>query len=436
MSSDTQARGLPLGKNRDYTIFLIGQTISHVGNAIHYFILPLLVLEVTGSIAQMGLVTTTAGIARFLAGLFCGELVDRYDRRRLMLLCDVASIVVSLTIPALWAFGFTALWAIYVVAFWSGALGTCFLITQLSSLPSLVGKSHITAANGRMMAGYGAAMLLGPLIGGHVSFALGPAPTLLIDVFTFMISAASLMLIRFRMSVSRGAVEPDVRPRDEQGREKSLVAVRYLWREPTLRAVALLSASSLLLVSGGVNLIIFHLKENMGHGDRAVGMVLGIAAVGAIASGVLAAMLRRTVGFGAMLLGSIVFQGVCVAMMGVVNTVFLLAALAVFYAFANSLIGICSMTIRQELTPDHLLGRMTSVFWVLSSAAGSIGIAASSLLAEYMGVLDVLLLMGICTVMLGLFGLLSPARHRQPPPARHESGALDKPNITTDVVTK
>src|SRR5213080_3076483 len=78
-----------LWRNHSFTIFWAGQTLSALGDAVALIALPLLVLQATGSVVQMGLVTGANGLGQFVAGLFSGPIVDRVDRRRLMIGCDL-----------------------------------------------------------------------------------------------------------------------------------------------------------------------------------------------------------------------------------------------------------------------------------------------------------------------------------------------------------
>src|SRR5947207_8419474 len=98
----------------DFTVFWVGQTLSELGGAFAVVALPLLVLHATGSVAQMGLLTAVGGVGAIGTGLFAGVLVDRVDRRRLMIICDLARLVLFGLIPVWWLAG-PQVWLLYVV---------------------------------------------------------------------------------------------------------------------------------------------------------------------------------------------------------------------------------------------------------------------------------------------------------------------------------
>lgn len=94
--------GTRLLHNRNFNIFWAGQTLSAIGDAVALIAIPLLVLRVTGSIAQMGLVTATVGAGTIIAGIIAGPIADRVDRRRFMIGCDLVRMGVYAIIPIGW----------------------------------------------------------------------------------------------------------------------------------------------------------------------------------------------------------------------------------------------------------------------------------------------------------------------------------------------
>ncbi|WP_204358242.1 MFS transporter [Streptosporangium sp. 'caverna'] len=121
----------PLRRDRNFNVFWVAQILSVTGDSFAYIAIPLLVLHVTGSVTQMGLLTGVAGAASVFAGIFAGILVDRLDRRTLLICCDLARMVLYGLIPLAWAFG-PQIWLLYVVLPISEAVGTVFQVTYLT----------------------------------------------------------------------------------------------------------------------------------------------------------------------------------------------------------------------------------------------------------------------------------------------------------------
>jgi MFS family permease len=130
-------------------MFLLGQTVSNVGSSFTIFVLPLLVFKLTGSAFNLALVASAEYIPYLLFGLIIGAWVDRVDRRRLMILTDIAQALVISSIPLLGALGLLSVWWIYAVGFVSSTLWIFFNTAEFAAVPSLVPEEDLPAADRR-----------------------------------------------------------------------------------------------------------------------------------------------------------------------------------------------------------------------------------------------------------------------------------------------
>src|SRR5436190_2747338 len=180
-----------LWADRDFGIFWLGQTLSELGDAFALVALPLLVLHATGSVVQMGLLTAVAGSASIIAGLFAGPVVDRLDRRRLMIGADLARMVLFGLIPLTWAVS-PQVWLLYVVMAVAAVFEMTFKIAYVTAVPSLVGTEHIVTANGRLATTSAIAYIVGPMLAGGISGWLGPTAAITVNAVSFAVSALAL----------------------------------------------------------------------------------------------------------------------------------------------------------------------------------------------------------------------------------------------------
>jgi MFS family permease len=118
-----------LWRNRNFNIFWVGQTFSNLGDSFALIALPLLVLQATGSVAQMGLVTGTFGISSLFTNLISGVVVDRVDRRVLMVWCDIGRLFINALIPLTWWLAGPQVWLIYLVTAVRSSLGSFFSVS-------------------------------------------------------------------------------------------------------------------------------------------------------------------------------------------------------------------------------------------------------------------------------------------------------------------
>ena len=190
-----------------------------------------------------------------------------------------------------------------------------------------------------------------------------------IDALTFGVSALSLAALRLRRE-GRAVVASG----------GSLDGVRFLWRQHELFAVTVVFVVLALLSSGTMaagilDVLIFHLRNVEGAGERAVGVALGLGAVGAVGGALAAARLRRRFGFAACFVGATVAQGASLALMGSASGVASVALATAVWTGGMTVRGVVTQTLRQEVTPEALLGRVTAAFWTIAAVLAPAGAA-------------------------------------------------------------
>ncbi|MFF0314173.1 MFS transporter [Micromonospora sp. NPDC005252] len=405
MSRAASPQRAPLWRDRSFGTYWIAQSLSAAGDAFAYLAVPLLVLQATGSVAQMGLLTAVAGAASVVAGIFGGVLVDRYDRRTLMIVADLARLVLYAVVPLAWLAG-PQVWLLFVVLPICEAAGMLFQVAAVTAVRNLVDSDRLTEANGRLQATFAAAAVLGPLLAGVVSARFGPAVAIAVNAASFALSAAGLRLVRLRRAQAADvAPVPRERPLAE-----FLAGARFLWRQPVLRALTVLLLVFIFLTYGFTDVLIYHVTHDLGGTERTVGTVLGLAALGTVAGALLVAPLRRRRGFGVTWIGAHAVCGFAVAGAGMATSVPAVTALTAVYLCCLSVSGICSMSLRQEITPDHLLGRVTSAFWSTHYALGPAGAAILTWTAGRYGVAAVAFVAGAGCLLVAVGGLFTPIR--------------------------
>jgi MFS family permease len=399
-----------LWRNTSFTIFWTVQSISVVGNTFSFVAMPLLVLEATGSLVQMGLLTAVASVVSVVFGPFAGVLVDQMSRRMLMVVSNLARAVLFGLIPLVWWLSGPQIWLLYAVTASTSGFGILFHVAYVTAVPNLVAKSQITQANGRLEATYAVAYVVGPMLAGTVSGLFGTVTAVAVDAVSFVMCVVGLLFVRWRPKASAGDPEPAV----ESTKDKFLVGVRFLWRQPVMRALTVLLTLFTFLTLGLTDVFIYHVRNGQGNGDQAVGFVLGAASVGAIAGALIASSVRKRLGFGACWLGSILLCALSIGFFGLTTNVAAATVVAMVFSFGQSVAGVCSMSLRQEVTPDHMLGRVTSAFWTIHSALGPVGAAVVTAMAANIGVTQTCVLVGGLCLMTVVGGLFTPVRQRDP----------------------
>ncbi|MGW7256489.1 MFS transporter [Streptomyces sp. NPDC054834] len=387
--------------NPAYRIFLSIQTLSALGDSFSYVALPLLVLHSTGSILQMGLVTGLTGVASILTGLFAGVVADRFDRRRLLMLADGARCLLFLLIPLAWIHS-TPVWLIYTVVPLAGGFSMLFEVTYVTVVPAIVQPDQITKANGHMYATYAVASVAGPALAGFVASSVGPAAAIGIDAATFAVSALGVLFVKFD-----GKPRPSDAARRGNTRQEFLAGAKFLWAHPVLRPLTLLLSLITFLIYGLTDLVIYLVKHELDHPDTTVGYVLTAGTVGSFIASAAVARVRERLGFGVSWISAFSLAGCAVVGIGLSRSVPVIAVLMTITLMCTGIAGICSMSLRQEVTPAHLLGRVTSSFWTIHTALGPIGAALTTAAAARVGVPTICLVIGVAVLTIAVTGTLT-----------------------------
>ncbi|HEV2006802.1 MAG TPA: MFS transporter [Candidatus Limnocylindrales bacterium] len=398
-----------LRHNRDLRIVLVGQGISAVGDAISVTTMPLLVLALTGSGLQMGIVGVLQRLPDLLFSLPAGAFADRWDRRRMMLWADAGRAVLTALIPLASVFALPVMVVVLLVAFPINVCRVIFMAGWTATVPNLVGRRQLGRALGVFEAISGGSFIVGPAIAGLLVGRIGAAPTLAIDAVSFGVSALSLALIR--RPLRRSERQPGTALRHEIAE-----GVRFVVRHPVLRdTVAFWSVVS-LVSAPVIPAVTYYVTIDRALGPAAFGFVISAYSVGTLVGALLAG--RRMSGRLApqLLLGNLVvaFTTAGVALSGSLPVMFVLAFASGAF---QSIVLVAYITVRAANSPDELLGRVGSTTRTISLGLRPVGLLVGGLLLDSLHGGPTLLLIAALTGVTSLAFALSPgvrAAHAMP----------------------
>ena len=180
-----------------FVITWLGQVISLVGSGLTSFSLGVWVFERTGSPTQYALIGLFAVLPRLIFSPLAGALVDRWDRRKVMILADAGAGVSTLFVALLLFSNRLELWQIYLAASASAFFGTFQWPAYTAVVSQLVPKAQLGRANGMIQFGRAAAEILAPMLAGVLVLAIGLEGVILVDVATFIFAMLTLSVVRF-----------------------------------------------------------------------------------------------------------------------------------------------------------------------------------------------------------------------------------------------
>ena len=355
------------GESRtDFWKFWAGQTISQLGGSFTAFAIPLLVYKLTGSSVSLAIGTVAYFLPYLLFGLVIGAWVDRIDRKRMMIAVDLGRAVVIALIPILAYVDALSVWWVYGGAFVIATLNIAFDSGQFAALPSLVSKDDLVTANGRLQASYSAGMVAGPILAGVLLAVVRVETVFLVDAASFVVSAISLALVRTSFNPEEPAERKHILRDVGEG-------LRYVLGHPVLRNISLMMALvNLVLATTFTQLVLFASVE-LDASDTQIAVLFSAGAVGVVCLGLAAGRIRRKLSFSVATLGALMVEGLAVIAFGLNNIyaigLVLWAAMSGLGLFFN----INTTSLRQQIVPSHLLGRVVSVAGVLAWSAIPLG---------------------------------------------------------------
>src|SRR5579859_133851 len=285
----------PLWLNRDYMLLWSGQLISSIGTQVSQLAFPLLVLAITFSPAQAGIVGALRGLPFAVLCLPAGALVDRWDRKKVMLFCDTGRALALGSIPvALWS-GHLSFIQLCLVALIEGVLFTFFSIAEAACLPRVVSPEQLPAATAQNQAIDSVAWLFGPLLGGML-YGLGRAVPFLLDALSYVCSVLGLLFMRTKFQEERVQAPTRIWQEIREG-------MLWLWRKPVLRFLAILYWGLATPVYGYA-LILITLAQGLHASPFVIGAIFASSGVGSIVGSVLADPLQRRITFGWLIIWS------------------------------------------------------------------------------------------------------------------------------------
>jgi predicted MFS family arabinose efflux permease len=354
------------GSRTDFWKFWAGQTISQLGSSFTFFALPLVVYKLTGSSVNLAIATAAYFLPYLLFGLVIGAWVDRVDRKRLMIAVDLGRAAVIATIPLLSYLDALSVGWIYAAAFATATLTIAFDSGQFAALPNLVPGDDLVTANGRLQASYSAAMVVGPLLAGVLVAVVDLETVFLVDSASFVGSAVSLGLVRTSFN-------PEEPPERKHILRDVSEGLRYVLGHPVLRNISLMMALINFVIATTFTQLVLFASVELDASDTQIAVLFAAGAAGVVCLGLAAGPLRRRLSFSVATLGALMLEGVlCVVF--AFNNVYVLGL--VLWAAMSGLglfFNINTTSLRQQIVPSHLLGRVVSVAGVMAWSAIPIG---------------------------------------------------------------
>jgi MFS family permease len=395
---------LPLRRNREFQLFWVGSAISVLGSVVSGIAYPLLVLSLRGSAFEAGLVSFASSLPSLLVQLPAGALVDRWDRKRVMIVCDLGRALLVGTIPVALFFGTPALPHLMVVAFLERSFSIFYGLCEPGAVRNLVPPKRLGTALSQMQGRGQGASLVGQPLGGFL-FAIGRAVPFVVDALSYLVSLITLLLIRKDFQKQRAPAPADARPGLISEIKAGLV---WLWHQPFLRAAALLISSSNLLFQI-IFLMLIVIAKKEGASSTEIGFMLTGVGIGGLLGSFAAPWCDRRLPRTVVVIGVNWLWALLMPLMLVVSNVYLLGAVFGMMAFLGPIWNVSLMVYQLSVIPEELLGRVQSALGVMASGTIPLGALLGGYMLDSYGTQVTALAVTGTMLLIAIASTLSPA---------------------------
>jgi MFS family permease len=392
-----------------------GQTVSQLGSQVSLVAIPLLaVLSLHATPLEMGILTAAETLPYLLVALPAGVLVDRVDRRRLMIGCDLARVASLVSIPLLAMTGHLTIPVLAMIAFATGCLSVGFDVAAATYVPEIVPPDALVAANQRLELATSGAQVVGPGFGGLLYNFVGGAAAVVVDALSYAVSAISLLRIPRRPGggiaphhASEAAVSPRTAFRSQLLDGPRIVMGDRVLRDLAVSTAAFNLASSMILATFAV-----FVTRDLGIGAAGFGLIFAVGNVGFVIGALISARvasqgLGRALTIGA--IGSTLATVIIPVAVGPLAAVVLVAGRFVG-ALSTPIFNVTLVTLVQSRTDPRSLGRVNGTFRLVDWSLVPVGALLGGFLAEQIGIRATLIVASAIAVAQLALVFASPSR--------------------------
>ncbi|HEY7137493.1 MAG TPA: MFS transporter [Acidimicrobiia bacterium] len=381
-------------------------SVSTLGDGVRLVALPLLATTLTRDPVLVALVTLAQGLPWLLFALVSGALVDRLDRRRVMWSVDLVRAAIAVTLAITAALGVVTIWLLCLLAFLLGTAQTLFDNAAQAIMPMVVGRDRLEQANSKL---FGAQVVTEEFVGpplGALLFAAAVAAPFVLDASSFLIAA----LLVFTMPGSFRAAPVGDAPRTRL-RHEIAEGLRWLWHHRLLRTLALMLSVWMLVETATGSIFVLFALETVHVSKTGYGLLFSAGALGSAVGSAFAPRIAARFGDAPSMLAGVVVNALGLIIVAAFPQAVVVGVMGAVGGAAALVWNVITVSLRQTLIPDHLLGRVNSVYRFLGWGSMPIGAALGGVIAGVAGLRAPFFMAGGILLLLALAGsrVVNPA---------------------------
>ena len=385
-----------LARNRSYLLLLTGQVISQMGDRLAMVAFPWLIYARTGSTLGTGVILALYTLPYVLFGAFAGVVIDRFNKRTVMVIADVlrAGLIALVPIAASWS-----LPAVYVLSFLMASVAVFFEPTKLTILPEIVPHDRLLRANSLLTTGDNLTEVLGYGLAGAILAVVPITTAFRIDAVTFLVSALALMLMRYEAPAR--AAQRAARSFGRELRE----GMTYLRHHRGMLANTVMVLCAAAGLGASYPLTFFLAVDVLDGGVEAFGVFEAAIGAGFLLGSIGVALAATRLPKGLAMTVGLAIMGAALVTLAVAPTVWLATLPFLIVGLANSVVLIAVDTYVQLVVPKELLGRVWGARFALTQGAYALSVIVGGALAGVFDVRGLFVAAGVLVAVPGIVAL-------------------------------
>ncbi len=410
-------------RHRNFRLFFSGQLISLIGTWMQNVALSWLVYRLTGSSVLLGSVNFASQIPVFLLSPAGGVVADRYNRHRVVIATQTASMVLAFALAVLTLFNVIKVWEIFVLSALLGVVNAFDIPARQSFLVEMTSREDMINAIALNSSAFNGARIVGPAVAGILVAAVGEGWCFFANAVSYIAVIAGLLMMR---------VAPFRRPLTETSALRHVIE-GFLWVAHTAPIRALLLLVGLVSLAGMPYSVLMPIFADgiLHSGATGLGILMGISGAGALVGALILASRQTVLGLGRWItIASSVFSLTLIAF-AFSRWLQLSAGLLIFIGFSAMIQMGSTNTLIQSMTPDHLRGRVLAAYSMMLMGMAPIGALIAGVMAEHIGAPATVAIGGVaCALGSAAFGWRLPGLRKEARALIEAQSATIPPEVT------
>lgn len=380
-----------LWRNNNFLFIWFGSTVSSFGYQMYIIAIPLLIYQLSESALAMSTMRAIEFFPNIFIGMIAGVLVDRYNRKKMMQWTSFIQVSSMSVILLLVMSDEISLWHLYLLGFILTSAGYTFGNAHHSVLPQIVTKEQLTSANAKLSFVGTFINMVGPGLAGALIYALSFSSAL--SVYTICLFISFICVCLFKLPNTTKPKEKT----DQKFWKEMKEGIEELFQNkilltPTITVIFVNFASSLV-----IGVLVFYVTDQLGSTPDQVGLMYSISAVGGLIGASLVSQIRKRIGRGNIYVHCLIFDVIGMALLIIAPNWWTIGMALAIRTFSTTISNVVYFTIRQEFTPNHLLGRVAGTSSMLMKLSLPLGLFIAGIWAEY---LPIPILFGISAMII------------------------------------